>query len=334
MKLTLLISIILLTACTLNAQPYALQVINTNTNTSIRGLHAFNDSLIWASGSNGYVGNSVNGGKTWNFKQIVGYDSAEFRDIEVLDENTIIVMSSVQPACMLKSTDAGKNWKTVFIDNRPEAFLDAMDFSGKKGICLGDPIKNEFLLLKTTNKGDDWINLNGCKAQDSIAAFAASGTTIKLLDKGVIYFAAGGNEALLYESSDFGKTWKYSNVPLQHGGPSRGIFSIDFIDENIGAAAGGDYLDAGDYTGSFTMLVKDENKWKMPLSTNPNGYRSCIQFIDPYTLIACGSNGVDVAYQLNWTNISIENFNTISISPNKHIFLAGNNGKIGIVTKQ
>jgi photosystem II stability/assembly factor-like uncharacterized protein len=327
----LIISALLLTSFQLNAQQYSVEIIETNVNTSIRGLFALNDSTIWASGSNGYIGKSTNGGKTWAFNQIAGYDSAEFRDIEVFDEQTILVMSSVMPACILKSTDAGNTWKEVFRDDRPEAFLDAIDFFGKKGICLGDPIKNEFILLKTNNKGDSWTSIKGCLANDSIAPFAASGTTIKLIDKKTVYFAAGGNQSLLYTSTDFGKSWTSTKVPMQQGAQSKGIFSIDFIDENIGAAAGGDYLNPGDYTGSFTMLVKDKDTWKMPLTTNPNGYRSCIQFIDPFTLISCGTNGVDIAHQFNWTNISIENFNTIAVTANRNVFLAGNKGRIGIV---
>lgn len=332
MKKTTFLVIILSWATAIFGQQYQVELQATNIPTSLRGLDAFNDSIIWASGSNGYVGNSINGGKTWVFQQIPGYDSAEFRDIEIIDENTILVMSSVQPACILRSDDNGKNWKKVFEDKRPEAFLDAMDFVGKKGICIGDPIGGEFLMLQSSNKGKSWQHISGCIVSDSIAAFAASGTTIKYLKKGNILFGTGGNKTLLYYSENDGKTWKNNTIPFQTGAPSKGIFSVDFISPDIGAAVGGDYLQPHDYTGNFTMLVKDESTWKAPLSTNPNGYRSCIKFIDPYTLIACGTTGVDISKNLSWTNISLESFNVISISPSgKLILLAGNEGKFGIV---
>ena len=322
--------VFLLMAFIANCQQYQIEIIPTNTPTSIRGLAALNDSVFWASGSNGYVGNSTDGGKSWLFKQIPGYDSAEFRDIEIINEKTILVMSSVQPACILKSTDKGITWKKVYEDNRPEAFLDAMDFVGKKGICVGDPINGKFLLLQTTNKGDSWQINEQCSAEDSIAAFAASGSTIQYLKKGHIFFGTGGNKTLLYYSENDGKSWQKTNVPLQSGAPSKGIFSIDFIDATIGAAVGGDYVSPNDYTGNFTMLVKNDSVWKSPLSTNPNGYRSCIKFINPYLLIACGTTGVDISKNLSWSNISLEGFNVIAVSPSTNtVLLAGNKGKIG-----
>lgn len=313
------------------AQDSQLALVENNVNTSLRGLYALNDSIVWTSGSNGYVGHTEDAGTTWKFIQIPGYDSAEFRDIHVFDENTIIVMSSVQPASILKSIDGGKNWKEVYRNDRKDAFLDGMDFLDNKGICIGDPIDGAFLLLKSTNKGEKWEAIYGAKVEDSIYAFAASGTGICIVEKRNIYFATGGKRALLYYSKNFGKSWMHAPVTMQQGDQSKGIFSIDFIDKNIGAAVGGDYTQPNDYTGNFTMLVRDGNIWKMPLSTNPDGYRSCIKFLDPYTLIACGPTGVDVAHELNWKNYSLEGFNTIAITPQKHIFLAGNNGKIGIL---
>jgi photosystem II stability/assembly factor-like uncharacterized protein len=315
------------------AQNYHIEIVTSNqVNTSIRGLAALNDSIIWASGSNGYVAKSINGGKTWSFSRIPGMDSAELRDIEVLDEKTIIVMSSVQPAAILKSTDGGVTWKKVFEDTRKEAFLDAMDFAGKKGICLGDPINGKFLLLQTKNKGNSWSYLETCAAPDSVAAFAASGSTIALFKKGKIRFATGGNKTMLVSSENNGKNWTYYNLPLQKGAPSKGIFSIDFLDPTIGAVAGGDYLMPKDYTGNFTMIVQDNITWKSPLGLNPNGYRSCIKFIESNVLIACGTSGVDMAKDLSWFNISLENFNVIVVTPeSKNVILAGNNGKIGIL---
>ncbi len=313
-------------------QQYTIELIQTGVNTSIRGLSALNDSTIWASGSNGYVGKSENGGKTWQFKQIPGYDSAEFRDIEVLSEKTILVMSSVQPACILKSTDGGEKWKVVFKDDRPEVFLDAIDFAGKKGVCIGDPINNKFFILHSNNKGDTWTAINSCIAPDSVAAFAASGSTIQYFKKGQVFFATGGSKTLLYYSDDHGATWLSQAIPLQTGAPSKGIFSIDFLDPTIGCAVGGDYLTPNDYTGNFTMLVKNDTAWKAPLSLNPNGYRSCIKFIEPTLLITCGSTGVDIADKLNWFNISLESFNVIAVTPkSKHVILAGGTGKIGLL---
>ena len=71
--------------------------------------------------------------------------------------------------------------------------------------------------------------------------------------------------------------------------------------------------------------------WKAPI-TPPGGYRSCVDFLNKETLIACGLNGVDYTMDggKNWRPISKEGFHVARFARfGNTVYLAGNNGKIG-----
>ena len=153
--------------------------------TSIRGLSVVNDSVAWASGSKGYVALTINGGKTWDWQQVKGFESSDFRDIEAFSDKQAIVMSSGTPALILKTVDGGLTWKEKFRKADIAYFLDAMDFQNPKhGFVLGDPIKGKFLLLETNDEGETWHQFKNLpNALPGEAAFAASGTCLRVYHK-------------------------------------------------------------------------------------------------------------------------------------------------------
>src|ERR1043166_2776416 len=117
---------------------------------AFRGLSVVDDSVIWASGNRGTVAMSQVGGKHFQIHTIRGYEKSDFRDVEAFDAQHAVIMSSGTPACILVTSDAGQSWKETFRDNRPEMFLDAMDFWDRDhGIIVGDPVNRHFLLLET-----------------------------------------------------------------------------------------------------------------------------------------------------------------------------------------
>lgn len=181
---------------TLNAQ-YKIEVLDSNTfqlgegvvlhKTSFRGLSVVNDQTIWVSGSRGTIARSIDGGQTFAYKQLKGYEKSDFRDIEAFDSKRAIVMSSGTPALILKTTDGGETWKEVFRQNDSAYFLDAMDFwDEKRGMLVGDPINNHFVLLQTNDGGETWQELDTGQtplAMDGEAVFAASGTSLRCWGK-------------------------------------------------------------------------------------------------------------------------------------------------------
>jgi len=314
-------------------EEFDIALLHDSLNTSLRGLSVVDDTVIWVSGSKGYVGKSVNGGFTWDFKQMPLYPSAEFRDIEAIDATTAVVMSSVEPACILKTTDGGMTWKEMFRDNDAAVFLDGFDFyDADHGVCIGDPIAGRFYILKTDDGGNTWTKVNNQTiVADSVAAFAASGTSIEYFSDGRIYFATGGKLSVIYASVDGGRTWKLNFTPIVSGKPSQGIFSMAFTDPDNGCIIGGDYEVPESRDRNFALCSGGPGRM-MTFDSAPGGYRSCAAYLNTLLIIACGSNGVDVFNTENfaWTPVSSTGFNVVQkAKKGTAVYFAGNNGRVG-----
>lgn len=79
------------------------------------------------------------------------------------------------------------------------------------------------------------------------------------------------------------------------------------------------------------FLTKDAGKTWLAPTTPPHGYRSCVEFITPASLLSCGTSGVDISTNggMQWKLISKESFHVCrKAKDGKSVFLAGN-GKIG-----
>src|SRR6476469_5942863 len=134
------IFLIVLLALNATAQP-VINILDSGKRTSLRGLSVVDDNIVWASGSNGTVARSTNGGKTFEWLTVQGYEQRDLRDIEAFDANTALIMAVAEPAIILKTKDGGKTWKKVFEDTTKGMFLDAMDFAEDRfGTVVGDPI--------------------------------------------------------------------------------------------------------------------------------------------------------------------------------------------------
>src|SRR6478672_4597969 len=142
------------------AQNIQVEQLTSGTKTSIRGLSVVTNSVVWASGSNGMVGTSINGGKDWKWFQVKGFEKTDFRDIEAFDGATAIIMAIDSPAYILRTTDGGYNWKVVYENKKKGMFLDAMEFwNNDAGIVIGDPIDGKIFIARTFDGGQSWKEL-------------------------------------------------------------------------------------------------------------------------------------------------------------------------------
>lgn len=124
-----------------------IKILTSGEKTSIRGLSVVSDKIIWVSGSNGMIARSTDGGNSWKWLQVKGFEKTDFRDIEAFNTTTAVIMGIAEPAYILKTIDAGETWKVVYENHTKGMFLDAMDFhDAKNGIVIGDPIEKFFLL--------------------------------------------------------------------------------------------------------------------------------------------------------------------------------------------
>ncbi len=316
------------------AQHNSINILDSGHKTSLRGLSVVNEDVIWASGSNGTVARSTDGGKTFEWLTVAGFEKRDFRDIEAFDENTAIIMGVDAPAIILKTADGGKNWKEVFRDTTKGMFLDAMNFAGNKGVVVGDPVNNYVFIAYTKDGGEHWKksdpNGSTVKVQDDEAFFASSGTNIKMVTQATVntnevLMVSGGSRARLIRDDTF------NEMPLMQGSKSQGANSIDVMG-NRAVIVGGDFAHDSIGQGNCILFnVADQNITFTIPKTPPHGYRSCVAFITKHTLVTCGTSGVDISYDggINWLLISRQSFHVCQkAKKGRAIFLAGANGRI------
>lgn len=311
------------------------KILTKDTKTSLRGLSAVDDRIIWISGSNGTVGLSLDSGSTWKWISIKGFEKSDFRDIEAIDATTAIIMAVDAPAYILKTIDAGDTWKVVYENKTPGMFMDAMEFwNDDAGIVVGDPIGGKIFVARTFDGGDTWKEIPEKYkpvADSGEAMFAASGTNIRVLDTDEAVFVTGGRRSRVFIRD------AKITLPIIQGEETTGANSIAVLDHSTRKAGktmivvGGDFNKPDSDSLNCFISTNRGKTWKAP-KTPPHGYRSCVEYLTSQHLVTCGINGVDYSADggQNWKLISTEGFHVVRRAKNgRAVFLAGSNGKIG-----
>jgi photosystem II stability/assembly factor-like uncharacterized protein len=311
------------------------KIITQDAKTDIRGLSVVNDMVVWVSGSNGTIGKSTDGGKSWKWFVVKGFEKRDFRDIEAFDAATAVVIAVDAPAYILKTTDGGESWKIVYENKTTGMFLDAMEFWNEvSGIVIGDPVGGKVFVARTFDGGNTWKDIpdNYRPIADSGEAFfAASGTNVRALDRDESVLVSGGSRSRMYVRD------KKIDLPILQGRETTGANSIAVLDNNKLKGGSTMIIVGGDFSNprsdSLNCFFTDNHgkTWKAP-KTPPHGYRSCVEYLSKKQLITCGPTGVD--YSLDggntWKLISKEGFHVCRIAKNgAAVYLAGANGKVG-----
>jgi len=310
-----------------SAYAQKIQLLTSGTHSSFRGLSVVSDRIIWVSGSNGAVGRSVDGGTTWEWITVPGYEKRDFRDIEAFDDHTAIIMAIAEPASILKTTDGGKTWKLVYNNTTPGMFLDAMEFADAKlGIVLGDPVRGHLFIANTMDGGRNWGVLSSTMpitADSGEACFASSGTNIRIVD-GVSYFITGGLRSRLFKGS------QGIDLPIIQGKESTGANSVAVQNTGNLVIVGGDFTHDTS-TEKNCILTHDAGRTWIAPATPPHGYRSCVEYFGKDKLITCGTSGVDISSDggMNWQLIDPGSFHVCRMAKKgKAVFLAGGGGRV------
>ncbi len=310
-------------------QAQSIEILNSGTKTSIRGLSVVNDRVIWVSGSNGMVGKSLDSGKTFVWNLVKGFEKTDFRDIEAFNDTVAIIMGISSPAYLLRTKDGGNNWKIVYENNSSGMFLDAMAFLNEKnGIVLGDPIDGKFFIARTFDGGVSWKNTPAHhlpKADSGEACFASSGTNIRKLNQQAAIFVSGGFSSHLFIKD------KKILLPIVQGKQTTGANSVAVKNSKILMVVGGDFTTQDSITNNCCFTLNGGKDWFSP-KTPPHGYRSCIEWLNKKNWVSCGLNGVDLSKDEGntWEWISKESFHVCQKAKNgKAVFFAGGGGRIG-----
>jgi photosystem II stability/assembly factor-like uncharacterized protein len=302
-------ALILLASITIPTASTAQFTLQTsNTTADLRGIDNVGNGVAWASGTNGTVLRTEDGGYMWQSCSMPpGAEKLDFRGIQAFDANTAIVMSSGpgNQSRLYKTTDGCHTWKLLFTNPDKDGFWDAVNAGGREMFILGDPVNGSFVLEESHDAGKTWHRNPLPPSLVNEGAFAASNSSlVSAAADGMMFFGTGGpSGARIFTmcvpcaSPQFEKTgWAVQMISYFGDGASVGIFSI--AGNNVDApstliAVGGDYSKP-DSTGASAYSL-GRISWH-PSTIPPHGYRSSVAY-DPSTKtwITVGPNGTDIS---------------------------------------
>ena len=297
----------------------------SHTTSSLRGVHSLGGGVAWASGTDGTVLRTEDGGYVWQGCAIPpGAEHLDFRSVQAFDENTAIVMSSGKGdlSRLYKTTDGCLTWKLLFTNPDKDGFWDAVQFvSRDQGILLGDPVGKMFVVMVTLDGGFKWNRqaMNATADANGEGAFAASNSSLLVTRMNYRRFCTGGFGATRVITMGVGNSDEGKPLPRKKGWDaslfserlhtsshvaSSGCFSI--ADGGEGArttvAVGGDYtLPDAQRDTAWTSARGDspdrnETFTFHPTQTPPHGYRSSVAYDASHkTWITVGPNGTDIS---------------------------------------
>lgn len=298
----------------------------------LRGISAVDAQVAWASGREGTVLRTVDGGAHWQAIRVPGAAALDFRDIEAFDADTALVLA-IGPgdaSRVYRTTDGGRSWTEALRNADPRAFLDCMAFDGERGWILGDPVEGRFQVYASIDGGRSWALQDRALMADALpdeAAFAASGTCIATTPwNGRVVVTGGAAARVLAQSSD-GGVWRAHETPVESRTPAAGIFSAAPVGEDM-LLVGGDFEHEGRGAAALAQFDPGDGL-RVSALPEPHGYRSgaaCFAGAAPLC-VAVGPNGVDLLRQGRWQSLAATGYDAVDIIGNVG-WASGDQGRI------
>ena len=317
------------------ASDFSWQQTDTGSQDEFRGLSVVNASTVWVSGEAGTVLRTTDGGASWQDVSPPQAAGMALRDIEAFSGARAVALA-IGPGSdsrVYSTRDGGRSWTEAFRNPDPNAFYDCMAFAPDgSGLAMSDPVDGSFQLARTDDRGQTWevfTPQDMPPALDGEFGFAASGTCLVARPGHRYWFATGGTETpRVFRSRDGGEHWSVTDVPMR-GGPSAGIYSLDFRSAHRGMAVGGDYQEPTNGADAAAFTRDGGRTWQPggPLG----GYRSGVAFIPgaPRTWVAVGPTGSDVTTDngATWTTFDTDRYDGIQCAP-RACWGSGTDGRV------
>lgn len=308
----------LLNAIATSQGPPAWTAQTSGVTARLRGVSAVSERVVWASGAQGTVIRSEDGGASWRRLSVPDADTLDFRDVDAVDARTAYILSigNGDASRIYKTSDAGATWTLQFRNDDPKAFFDAMTFrDARHGLAFSDSIDGKFVILSTDDGGAHWNRIPDAVLPAALpgeGAYAASGSNIAVRGQRIWI---GTTASRVLWSADDGRSWNVSKTPLPTG-PSAGIFSIAFRDDTHGIVVGGDYKLEGEATDN-AAVTSDRGRTWTPIR-GLSGFRSAVAYLPgrPQSVLAVGPSGTDLSADdgNTWKPIA-GGFHALSIAP-------------------
>lgn len=331
-----IIAILILLNQAVHGQQLRLKNVGTTVDATFRGLSVVDDEVAWVSGTKGTVGRSTDGGRTWRYDRVEGFEKSDFRSLYAFDSLHAVMASTGGPAVILHTSDGGHQWDVVYKSDDTTVFFDGIDFwNNKEGMIYGDPINKRMLLLCTKDGGRSWKALPGKsrpELEEGEASFAASGTGIRCLKNNKLVVITGGKESRFFISENKGLSWDFVRSPIIKGQSTAGMFSVAYRNDTA-VVVGGDYKNDTLSKDNVYVLLRDSGRftWKK-VTERTRGYRECVELISDNTLVATGPMGTDITEDMgmHWKPLSDERgYHVIRKSrKGNQVIAAGSKGQI------
>lgn len=324
---------VLIVSCSEQQKPRTFTSVGIETiytdSISIRAIELMGNSIAFAANKGTFGSVDLTTGKVRANIEKYHTSVPAFRAVAHTD-NDFFMLSIESPALLYKTGDNGR-MELVYKEEGEGVFYDAMIFlNNLDGIAVGDSVDGCLSVIITSDGGNTWSKISCDKLPEGIegeGAFAASNTNIKTIGDNIWMATTSGR--ILF-SSDKGKSWETYQTPIENAEPTEGIYSIDFYDENLGFAIGGDYTNP-DNTTANKAITKDGGKtWNLLADGLEPGYKSCVQFV-PGTqgngLVAVGFTGISYSSDMgkSWKELSKESFYAIRFQNDTIAYAAGKN---------
>ncbi|AXC14959.1 Glycosyl hydrolase [Acidisarcina polymorpha] len=325
--------------------PWELQ--NSTTKASLRGIHAAGGGVAWASGTNGTILRTEDGGYMWQSCAMPpGAEKLDFRGIWAWDANTAVVMSSGfgDLSRLYKTTNGCSSWTLLYTNPDKDGFWDAMAFSDREhGFLFGDPVDGRYFVAFTSNGGAAWSRIDSGDLKPATAnsgGFAASNSSLALAGPilgpvnapwfgtsgpGGAYVYSGGIDCGMGMAHEHPeeclKHWEFDRtaVPLVGESVTEGVFAVGVRYGETGVwgavVVGGNYKKPNEEQQTAAFWHDGDKTWTAA-SIPPHGYRSALAWDEAEKAwIAAGINGSDVSYDdgKTWQSLDTGNWNALSL---------------------
>lgn len=305
----------------------------------LRGVSAVSAEVAWASGAQGTVLRTLDGGRTWEARPVTGAHTLDFRDVDAVSAQVAYVLSigSGEASRIYKTRDGGNTWTLQLAISDPTMFLDAMAFRDEAhGTAFSDSVDGRFVIFTTSNGGSDWTRVPADRLPPALpgeGAFAASGTNVAMGAAGQIWI--GTTKSRVLRSLDRGHTWSVVTTPLATG-EATGIFSIAFRDATHGIVVGGNYQQEASAVDNVATTSDGGATWTLVRGRGLSGFRSVVASLPGSTggWLAVGPSGSDLSGDdgRTWTPAGGAGYDALSLRPREAAgWATGAGGRIGSV---
>jgi uncharacterized protein len=300
------------------------------TNASLRGIHAVDSKVIWASGAKGTFLVSTDAGANWRAGVVPGAEMLDFRSVYAFSATSAYLLSSGpgDKSKLFETSDAGEHWALLYTAS--DGFLDGLEFWDRThGIILGDQVGGSFVILTTADAGKTWARQTLPAALPEEGGFAASNSSLGVRGAGDAWFGTSG--ARVFHTADGGKTWSVVQTPIRHDSKSAGIFSLCFLDEGNGIAVGGEYTKPKEDAHNIALTSDGGLTWTEP-DSRPGGYRSAV-VCEGQRCFATGPGGSDLSRDggKTWSGLAGVGFHALTLA-GQVVRASGADGLLGQLT--